>query len=291
MDKIIKTILCCLLIFAFCLTFPPKILAVINFSISNPVVDSDDIVEVDATISGLTSSSNCSVDGCYLQAELLSAGGTFGYTYNNSGDYIDFFQPESIPEIKSELFNFIPVAGVWSGKLQAKNNPQNKFYYGQGAYVLLFRRFTGNSTTPTSGDSNSLTVNLTAEIPTPTPTDNPTVLPTPTDTPTPLILKTAPPTPAPTKTPTPAPTKTPTPKQAPTPTNDILGLATISGTIDNMPGLFDSPDPTVPSAASDESVPENNFPLLSLIFVGGGLVLVGISIFLAFRKQKQNPLL
>jgi len=180
------------IIFIFVSCSPAK--ATIVFSISNPVIGTDDQIEVDATISGLIASS-CSVTGCYLQAELQSAGGYFGYTYNNSGDFVDYFKsPASIDDLKSKLFNFIPVAGSWTGKLDAKNNPLSPNYYGPGNYLLTFRRFSGNSTSPTSGDSNSLSVNLTSSQSTSSPTDTPQTSSTPTPTATTITLMTPSPT-------------------------------------------------------------------------------------------------
>src|SRR5258708_7713259 len=121
--------------------------ATIVFTISNPVIDSNDQIEVDANISGLISSS-CSTSGCYLQGEIQVGDGSknyFGYTHNNSGDFVDYFSPSSTDEIKSKLFNFIPTSGAWSGKIQVKNNFNDPNYLGPGQYTLKFRRFSGNS--------------------------------------------------------------------------------------------------------------------------------------------------
>src|SRR5258708_6602481 len=86
--------------------------ATINFTISNPMINTDDSIDLTATISGLISSS-CSTSGCYLQGELRNLDESksyFGYTYNNSGEFVDYFSsPSSTDEIKSKLFNFIPV--------------------------------------------------------------------------------------------------------------------------------------------------------------------------------------
>jgi len=286
MNRWVKILLGGLLIIGLCFVFSPGVLAVINFSISNPIVGSGDEIEVDVTITGLTSSSNCSTGGCYLQAEILSAGGAFGYTFNNSEEFIDFFQPSSTDEIKSKLFNFVPVAGSWSGKLKAKNNPESKLYYGPGVYLLVFRRFTGNSKTPTSGDSNSLSISLTANIPAPTSVPTPIATPSPSDSPTPIALKTAPPSPTPIKSPTPSPTPKKTAVSTPTPTSEILGIASDSGTPENIYDLRNSPNP------SPDSLPDNSqkkFPLISIIFVVSGVFLIGISGYLAYRKQKQKP--
>lgn len=262
--------------------FTSKIEAAISFTISNPVVNSSDEIEVDALITGLTSSSNCSTDGCYLQAEILSAGGIFGMTYNNSGEYVDFFQPSSAEEIKSKLFNFKPVDGVWSGKLKAKNNPESENYYGPGEYAILFRRFTGNSKTPTSGDSNTLSVSLSAAAPTPTPPPAAESTPVPTQSPTPLTLKTAPPTPEATKTPSPAPVKSLTPKSKATPLW-VFEEASSEAVL----GISDTTGPTPKEEIPVET--KSKIPIFAIILIVVGIAAIGVSLFLAYEKNKTSP--
>ncbi|HUC94980.1 MAG TPA: hypothetical protein VMR19_03210 [Candidatus Saccharimonadales bacterium] len=289
----IKFIAIYILCVYFTLVFCSVAKATIVFSISNPVVDADDQLEIDASISGLISSS-CSTGGCYLQAELQSAGGYFGYTYNNSGEFVDYFKsPGSTDEIKSKLFNFIPVTGAWSGKLKAKNNPQNSNYYGPGNYLLTFRRFSGNSTSPTSGDSNSLSVSLTAVLPTPTLTDTPQSTPTPEATSTPFTLKTPAPTspPSPTLTPTSVPIKTsiPTPLKTQTPPSAIAeNISSDSGSIPDVLGVQD--DPTVsdlPYATESEKV-DSPFPFLAVGLTALGLGFVSFSIFSIIKSVKKS---
>lgn len=259
--------------------FTSTTFAAISFTISNPSVNANDEIEVDATITGLTSSSNCSTDGCYLQAEILSAGGAFGYTYNNSGDYVDFFNPNSVEEIKSKLFNFKPVDGVWSGKLKAKNNSESDNYYGPGEYAILFRRFTGNSKSPTSGDSNEIALTLVSEIPTPTPA--PTLPPTPgsTPSPTPLTLKTAPPTPS-LVYPSPTPKKSVSPRPSSTP-GEILGQATDEAEL-NLGSDLVSPHPS----ATPNPEAKNKFPFFAIIPIILGIALTGLALFMAYKKNK-----
>jgi len=215
----------------FNIVFSSRVGATIIFSISNPTLNENDEIEVDAVVSGLISSS-CSTTGCYLQGQLQSSGGYFGYTYNNSGEYVDYFKnPGSIDELKSKLFNFTPVSGAWIGKLRVKNNPGSQNYYGPGDYLLSFRRFSGNSLSPTSSESNGLSVSLTLPVPTPIPTINilstPTPTPIPTLVPTEFPLKTPPPTVISTNTQTPKPT--PTAKLSPTPIKTLLPLNTATG--------------------------------------------------------------
>jgi hypothetical protein len=185
------------------LYFPLTAFAAINFTIANPTVSINDEIEVDASISGLITSS-CSISGCYLQAGLRildETKGFFGFTQNNSGEYVDYFSsPTSIEELKSKLFNIIPASGTWSGKLHLKNNQESINYVGPGQYALKFRRFSGNSTSATSGDSNVVTVALVLPQPTLTSTPTPTsASQNPTNTSTPTTSKN--PTSAPTKIP------------------------------------------------------------------------------------------
>lgn len=259
----------------------------IVFNISNSIVDNDDVIEVEANISGLISSS-CSTSGCYLQGEMRvldESKGYFGYTYNNSGDFVDYFSsPSSTDEIKSKLFNFIPLSGSWSGKLKVKNNNNDTNYVGPGQYSLRFRRFSGNSLGATSGDSNNIIVSLSLPVPTPVSTPTPSLFPTPTPSPVPS------PTAAPSKAPTPSPVsvKTPTPKPTPTPTRtpEVMGEASVAENVESTQVLKNSPDP-VGNFESDSS--ERKFPFVSIVFVGMGMVLLGASVYWGYKKQKESP--
>jgi hypothetical protein len=241
------------------------------------------MVEIDASISGLTSSSNCSTNGCYLQAEFRVSGSSnnfFGMTQNNSGDFVDYFNPNSTDDIKSKLFNFVPASGAWSGRLVAKNNETNPNYTGPGQYDIKFRRFSGNSTGATTGDSNVLTIALTLPVPTATPTETPQPTDTPTATPTqtPIPTKTPTPTPAKTSTPTPSSTATLTPDSEDllsTESGDILGIEDISL------GPSSKPEST------DSSVFKNKNTIIAAIFVGLGIILIGGSIFWVFKTSKS----
>lgn len=234
-----KSALVAFLLFLSCFSFVRQAVAVITFTITNPTVSTSDEIEVDASISGLISSS-CSTSGCYLQAELRTldeAKGFFGFTYNNSGEYVDYFSsPSSVDELKSRLFNFTPVSGVWSGKLRLKNNQESTNYVGPGQYAVKFRRFSGNSISATSGDSNALTITLTLVQPTPTPAPISTSTSTPQNSPAP--------TPTPTKTPTPKPSLVPTLKPSVSPAGtldtDVLGETSESATV--KPTILSSKD-------------------------------------------------
>lgn len=288
MGRIPKSAAILVLVIFFFFVFHSKVVATIVFSISNPVIDANDQIQVDASISGLIASS-CSTSGCYLQAEFQSAGGYFGYTLNNSGDFVDYFKtPGSTDEIKSKLFNFIPVSGSWNGKLTAENNPSSSNYYGPGDYLLSFRRFSGNSTNPTSGDSNSISVSLTAQTPTPLPTDTPQPSLTPTPTPTPYVLKTPVPTPIPTPTPTPVKTLIPIKTVVPQPTI-LENISTDSGDAPDVLGIQNDnktvPDPT-PSPGSESS--DNSFPFIAAGLTALGICFIGFSLFSIIKGAKKS---
>ncbi len=179
----------------------------VDFTISNLLITEEDEIEVDASISGLTSSS-CSSDGCYLQGRLKKVGGSyyFGYLQNNSGEWVDYISSPDVDYIKSKFFSFKPVSGSWLGKLKVKNNPQAAVYEGPSDYLVDFRRFSGNVASSSSG-SNSLTVHLTTSTPTP--------IPTPTATATPTVTLTSTTTPTATALPTATPVKTVAPTVKP----------------------------------------------------------------------------
>lgn len=103
---------------------------------------------------------------------------------------------------------------------------------------------------------------------------------------TPIVTPTPTPLPTPTKTPTPVPTKIPTPKPTPTLPPEVLGEASDSGRVENITDLRNLLNPS-PSPNSNKS--ENKFPILPVMFVGSGVILIGLSGFLAYKKQKENP--
>jgi len=268
-----------LLLFAL---FPGKVRAEISLILSNPEV-TDDQVTVDVAISGLTSSS-CPNTACFLQAMFTSKDTTryFGFTQNSGGSWYEYNSEPSKDYIKSTFFSFTPIEGSWSGKLVAKNNPNDSNYKGPGDYLLRVKRYTGNATSSTSESSNDITVNFTYILPTATPTETPQ--PTTTATPTPS------PTATPTKTPTPtaAPTKTPTPKPSPTvlaspsPSSDsyeTLGADTPSVL---EIGNITSPSPEVLGTKDTKE----KFPWMASVFLLGGVVSL-VFAFLSFFKGRK----
>lgn len=266
--------------------FVPQAHSAISFTISNPILGSDGSIEVDANITGLISSS-CSSDGCYLQGQFQSSGGYFGATYNNSGEFVDYFRtPSSVEEIKTKLFNFTPISGTWTGKLKVKNNPSNSNYYGSGVYPLSFRRFSGNSTSPTSAESNILVINLTDSLPDPTPETSSEIL-APTPTPTAISLKTAPPTPAP----LPSPTPVKTVRLTVLPTRSLAASVKDSSSSSATAEVLGTSDTEDFPTASPEAEPKSKIPFLAIIITILGMGLIGAAGFLAYRKQKEKTLI
>ena len=191
------------------LFFPISISAV-EFTVSNPQVNGQEIT-VDVSLSNVTSS-NCPSAKCYLQGILRATDSTyyFGETLNNKGAWIDYVSsPEK--EFITENFFAIDIASAsWSGQLKLRYKPDDSKYKGPGTYDLKIRRFTGGSSSY-SGEVGT-TVNLTAALPTSSPTPTSTI--TPTSTPMPTFTST------PTKTPTPTLTSTKPMSFTPTPTDE-----------------------------------------------------------------------
>lgn len=120
----------------------------------------------------------------------------------------------------------------------------------------------------TNYDSSVVSIDVSAaSTPTPTPTQSPTPSPSLT------------PSPSKTPTPTPVPTKTPTPKSTPTSTPEVLGEEAVN----DLQVGFSTASPT-PNSKDENS--RDKFPTIAVIFIGAGLLLIGFSGYLAFRKTK-----
>jgi hypothetical protein len=253
--------------------FSAKVLkASISFTIANPVVNSQDEIQVDATISGLISQS-CLNGRCYLQGVLQKIDGAnyFGFTQNNSGDWYEYDSSPVIEFLLSTYYFFEPVAGSWWGPITVKNNIADAAYLGPGEYLLKLKRFSGKAVS-SAGDSNTLTVKLT-KTPVPTPTPFPSPTPDPTATPAPTKT----PTPIPTKTPTPAPTLAPSP--IPTNSNqpDVLSASTIL------------PSPQSPGLAQDTTgKPKEKIPLQAIGFITLGIGFISFSVFSIIKNIKKS---
>lgn len=128
----------------------------------------------------------------------------------------------------------------------------------------------------TNYDSSVVSIDVSAApTPTPTPTQSPTPSPSLT------------PSPSKTPTPTPIPTKTPTPRPTPTPTPEVLGEETVLPTpatlVTDLQIQFSTASPISSPKDSDD---QRKFPFIAIGFVGAGLLLIGLSGYVAFRKTK-----
>ncbi|MBI2103783.1 hypothetical protein HYT59_02140 [Candidatus Woesebacteria bacterium] len=243
----------------------------VDLTISDPVVVNDEIT-IQVVVSNLASNS-CPNTVCYLQGMMTKSTTNpsyFGFTQNGYGDWYKYNSSPNPEEITSTFFSFTPQNNGWSGSLKVKNDPADPDYVGPGEYVLRVRRYTGNSSGPTSETSNDSAVSLAFVIPTSTPTATPTPTPTPTPTKTPT------PKPTPTKTPTPRASATPTPLVANQEPNDeeILGL---------REALQPSPTPGAESGGKP-------FPILAagLVLIGGSFMGFGAYTFLKQRRAGYN---
>lgn len=192
----------------------------------------------------------------------------FGFTQDNSGNWIGVENDRSLyfKIAKTDL-----VDASWSGKIKVKPDSNSSGYVGPGEYLFKLGRYT--SATDASADwSNELAINITGPTPSPTPspTNPPTQAPTPAPTPSPTPI------PTPTKSPSPRPTLTKSPTPKPTPT---LLVAEDTTSI--------SPVPTVLSAKTEAN---NQTPFFAFLLIGAGVILIGISGYMAFRKQKESTL-
>ena len=254
------------------LTSVRVIKASISFTIANPVVNPDDEIQVNASLSGLIGQS-CLNGRCYLQGALQKKDGAnyFGFTQNNSGDWYEYNSTPALDYLLSTYYFFEPVSGSWSGQLKVKNNIANAAYLGPGDYLLKLKRFSGKAVS-SAGDSNTLTVSL-VRTPTPTPTPTPSPTPDPTAAPTPTKT----PTPIPTKSPTPLPTLTSSPTPVSSPDEEVLGEAVIlSGS--------QTPEPT--SNSFEES--KEKIPPIAIVLIVLGIGFISFSVFSIIKNAKKS---
>lgn len=267
---------------------PKYVKADISFVIANPINETD-IITVDVLISGLTSRS-CPDVKCYLQGSFQKTSGDnyFGYTQNNYEDWVKYLSSPSVDYIKTNLFYFEPVEGSWSGKIKVKNDIESVGYKGPGDYSLKIRRYSGGSTSE-AGESNILTVTLTLSLPTPVPTPTPTE--TPTTTPEPTTVPTVAPTPTPPRTLTPTPIRTttskPSSKATSSPTNLVIKEETEDTTNSDVLGLRDELEKSKEATESVTNT-KKKIPLLSIVFLLGGIGAIGLSVYSFLRMRKVN---
>lgn len=256
MTWIVKVLLVLVLLFTTGLLVPTDIYAVTISVGDYPLSISSNIFSLTATVSGATNATN------YLRVDLYKDGTTnyFGETYNGSDWYGG-----------SDGKSYFPIQiqnSSGSAILQAQlGNPNISDYPGQGSYKLKIRRYTASGSQSQNDQQTSIDIQITYVAP--TPTLDPTPSPTPVITSTPTLI------PTPTKIPMPIPTKSPTPTSTSSQTPEILGESTIGPT----------PSPLV--TFSPENKIQGKFPIVAVIFIGLGVILVGISGIIFFNGRKN----
>jgi len=267
-----KKLLSILIFLSAFLLFVSNANAAINFSIEEPIVNQDQI-EIGVSFANATNT-NCPNQICYLQGLIKASSSTryFGFTKNNTDQWIDYIANPDPNLIQSSFFKVQLENGSWSGKLMMKFNSDDVDYKGPGSYDLKIKRYTGNSSDGVDSNIRSIQLDLTIPTPTPTPTPtlSPTVAPTPIRTPTPI--------PTPTKTPIPSPAKTLTPRATPFPTVAVLGEATVDSPLATF-----SPTPVI------KKENQGKFPFIAGALIVSGLAFIGGSCYLAFGKRGKVP--
>lgn len=213
--------------------FPKSAHSAITLNISN-LEKGESNFSLDATLSGISSSSNC-----YVQVVITAPGSPhyFGQTWSSKGEWFKYI---SSPAKEYIVENFVKLENDQTTKIIFNTDPDDEDYKGPGEYLVKLNRYTGGASS-SAGDSNSLTINVADPIPTSDPTiiitETPTNTPTSTTTPTNAPTKTPTPTPTPTKLKTPTPTKLPaiaiktTPTKLLSTTSAILGESTDSASL------------------------------------------------------------
>ncbi|TXH06458.1 MAG: hypothetical protein E6R05_01735 [Candidatus Moraniibacteriota bacterium] len=216
----------------------------------------------------------------YLQAVLRSIQSSkyFGETQNNHGDYIDYVSTPEKEFIQSNFFLTNIQNSTWSGQIKLRFKYDDPNYFGPGNYELKLRRYTGNSSS-SAGDSNTINIVLNTALPQPSPAPvlSPSPSPTPTPVPTPSLHA--------------SPSLSPSPRNIPpSPDIDFSEEATIAGISDIDTDTFQPISDTSPSPSvspSTKSPTLNKSRLKSLVFIGAGFLLIGISVFMWYQKVRK----
>ena len=245
------------------LFFPEKAQAAFSFNIASSsattITSGGQEVEVNLNVTSLPSES-------YFRVSLQKEGGGsyFGYVLNGVGDWA------KILTLSGDCSAYYRIADTSITSLTLKYKVGDDTDISNGNYNLKAHRFTKTCTSYTEAtNSLAFTVNL------PTPTPDPTITPVPSPTPTAV----PPPTPTPTKTPTPIPSKSPspTPLITPTPTDSLLPEVLGDSTV-NLP------TPTLVVEPSQITKP----PVIALVLVGTGVLFIGLSAYMAFKKTREQ---
>jgi len=235
----------------------------------------------DATISGTyidVTGYIGSTSNYYLQGALRSSSGGyfFSETQNNQGDWIDYVSSAEKEYITNNFYLTEPHDPSWSEIIHLRFRVDDPNYKGPGEYELELRRFTGGGKT-SAGESDPLTINLTAATPapSPTPTPSPTPPPTPTPTPSPSL--------APSPTPTTKPSLKPSPSQSPVLTLPPDGTVAGESTEIDLSVFGVSPSPSL-QGVSLKAPTINKSRVKTVLLIGSGLVLVALASFFGYRR-------
>ena len=255
-----KIILSLVLSAVFLIIYSPKILAVTITINSFPTeINSLDNFQVTASISGAVNATN------YLRVDLYKDGTSnyFGETYNGTDWY-------SGSDGKSYLPIMIQNSSASATLFAQLGNPTTTQYPGPGSYKLKIRRYTSSGSASSNDTQTPVDIQISYVVPTPTP--DPTSTPSPTQNPTPVPTTVKTPTPVPTKTPTLKPTSTLFPTDSPE--EEVLGEATVSSIIFT---------PTPSATSKSETI--NKPPILGFVFVGVGILFIGVAGYLVWPKS------
>lgn len=242
----------------------PAPVTAVELSIKDPIVNNLEI----AVNASLSATSNY-----YLQGTLRSQSSSkyFGETQNSKGDYIDYVSSPEKEYIVSNFFVTDVQNATWSGTLKLRFKIDDPNYQGPGTYDLKIRRFTGNSSS-SAGESNTLTINLAANIP--TPTTSPSHTPTPS--------------PSPSSTTTSKPSMIPSPVPSPSPALSSPSVGTVAGEATEIDLSGFGVLPTTSPVGADYHPPVaptiNKSRAKTALIIGTGLVLTSLASFLGYRK-------
>ncbi len=145
---------------------PPKTYSA--FTINNvaptTIKSTEDIITVSASASGLQSSSQ------YLQVlwtKESEAVDYFGLTRNLTDEWFVYKSSPTTSDLATYFYSFVPLSGNWSGQLEAKIDPADSGFKGQGNYLIKLAKYITSS--PSYSNSVPVAVNISLLSPTPTP--------------------------------------------------------------------------------------------------------------------------
>lgn len=228
----------------------------------------------------------------YLQGVMRAQSSSkyFGETQNLKGEWLDYVSsPEK--EFITSNFYFTDVQNAsWSGMIKLRFKVDDPNYQGPGLYDLKLRRFTGGSTS-SAGDSNSLIINLSAPLPTASPTSpSPTPQSSPIPSPTPLIS------PLSSAMSTPTPSLSIVPKSlSPIPIASIDEGSIAGAVVISLDGFGVSPSPhasTINLPGDPRQVLTlNRSRLKTVLILGTGLIILTTSLYLGYRKYHSSEII